>query len=144
VVTAREDGPGNPAGVRSAASTARVVRARLLDGLPVPDRVTGHTTSPASATSSTPRRRPSQRLDVHPGDNLWRLTADLLPPDAPLGVVATGWHLLFAANRAVIGPDPDLLQPGQTLRVGHALADLVDAARPPTPSLPAREAGGTP
>jgi hypothetical protein len=75
---------------------------------------------------------------------LWRLTADLLPPHAPLGVVATGWHLLFAANRSVIGPDPDLLQPGQTLRVGHALAELVGSAHRLTPSVPAREAGGTP
>lgn len=100
---------------------------RLLDGLPVPDRATGgvghgvgHRVSTGAAVLT---------IEVAQGDSLWSLTADLLPAGTPLSAVAEGWRLLYAANRDVVGLDPDLLQPGQRLHVDAALEELVTASR---------------
>lgn len=52
---------------------------------------------------------------VRPGDSLWQIAAGRLPPDArprQISAAATRW---WSANRAVVGPDPDLLHPGQVL-----------------------------
>jgi nucleoid-associated protein YgaU len=127
-----------PDDLRAAAVTAPATSPRLLDGLPVPDRVHGGLHDRVTA--------PARRLDVAPGDSLWALTAALLPPGAPADAVASGWRLLYAANRAVVGADPDLLQPGQTLRVSPALEALVrsaGAARAPHHPTPLdSDAGG--
>ncbi|WUK17066.1 LysM peptidoglycan-binding domain-containing protein [Kitasatospora sp. NBC_00374] len=32
--------------------------------------------------------------------------------------LAGGWQQLYQANQAVIGADPDLIEPGQVLRLG--------------------------
>jgi nucleoid-associated protein YgaU len=52
---------------------------------------------------------------VHPGDSLWLITANRLGPHASASAVAAQWPRWYAANRATIGPDPDLLIPGQVL-----------------------------
>jgi nucleoid-associated protein YgaU len=52
---------------------------------------------------------------VRPGDSLWRLAAERLPEDADNATIAHTWQRLYAANRDVIGPDPDRLEPGQQL-----------------------------
>ena len=88
--------------------------------------------SPA-ATSTRPGGAPApavgrRSLEVTAGDSLWSLTAGLLPVDAPAATVAQGWRLLYAANRAVVGPDPDLLHPGQSLRIDEPLLELVRSA----------------
>lgn len=54
---------------------------------------------------------------VHRGDTLWGLAARHLGPDATLGDVAEEWPRWYAANRDTIGPDPDLILPGQELVV---------------------------
>ncbi|MBT9255889.1 hypothetical protein KMZ32_10425 [Phycicoccus sp. MAQZ13P-2] len=54
---------------------------------------------------------------VHRGDSLWTLAAHHLGPGATDAEVARAWPRWYAANRAVIGADPDLLLPGQVLRV---------------------------
>jgi nucleoid-associated protein YgaU len=43
-----------------------------------------------------------------------------LGPDATDAEVAAQWPRWHAANRSVIGDDPDLLLPGQVLRAPHA------------------------
>jgi hypothetical protein len=78
-----------------------------------------------AADSSAPRRAPprataTRTVRVSVGDCLWSLAArDLAarhvgsrPAD-----IALAWHRWYAANRAVIGPDPGLLHPGEVLRV---------------------------
>jgi nucleoid-associated protein YgaU len=50
-----------------------------------------------------------------PGDCLWSIARDHLGPRAGDDAVAAAWPRWYAANRHVIGPDPDLLQPGQQL-----------------------------
>ena len=59
---------------------------------------------------------------VRHGDSLWSITDDLLGPGPsdPSEIAAT-WPLLHEANRDVIGPNPDLLVPGQQLAVPSAL-----------------------
>ncbi|WP_082502785.1 LysM peptidoglycan-binding domain-containing protein [Nocardioides sp. Leaf307] len=84
---------------------------RLLTGLPLPERAVGTLaarlggTAPASTT-------------VSPGDSLWTLTASALEragrPATP-AAVAAAWPRVHEANRSVVGPDPDLIHPGQRL-----------------------------
>ncbi len=64
---------------------------------------------------SMPTRR--QRWSSHPGDTLWQLAADRLRSSASPGEVAALVHDLHHRNRGVIGPDPDLIRPGQRLAV---------------------------
>jgi hypothetical protein len=56
------------------------------------------------------------RVLVRTGDSLWRIAASRLGPRASVGDVAAAWPRWYAANRARIGPDPDLVRPGQRLR----------------------------
>jgi nucleoid-associated protein YgaU len=65
--------------------------------------------------------RTATRLVQH-GDTLWDLAAAELGPEATDSDIAARWPEWYAANRALIGPDPDLLTPGQVLRIpapGH-------------------------
>jgi resuscitation-promoting factor RpfA len=58
---------------------------------------------------------------VRPGDSLWRLAADRLGSRATPARVAAAWPRWYAANRRVIGADPNLIHPGVTL---HAPASV--------------------
>jgi nucleoid-associated protein YgaU len=55
-------------------------------------------------------------VTVAPGDSLWLIAARRLGADASQGEVAAAWPRWYAANRDVIGPDPNLIHPGQRLR----------------------------
>ena len=57
---------------------------------------------------------------VRPGDTLWELTAAVLPSGASDAVIADRWPHLYRLNRTVIGADPDLIFPGQRLRLPGA------------------------
>ena len=80
---------------------ARLQGAALLSGLPLPERAVA----------------PSRRdvVVVRPGDSLWAIARRDLPPGASDAAVTERWHAIYAANRVVIGPDPDLVRPGQRL-----------------------------
>jgi nucleoid-associated protein YgaU len=71
------------------------------------------------AVPSQPSPAAGERVVVR-GDCLWHIAADSLrgqlgrPPTE--GEVATAVHVWWIANADVIGPDPDLLLPGQVLR----------------------------
>lgn len=82
--------------------------AALVQGLPLPDRATG--ALPGGARTSHRGRLPESRVVVvRPGDTLWALAGH-----------CPAWHRLYALNRDVIGPDPDLIRPGQRLRLPHS------------------------
>lgn len=73
----------------------------------------------AAATSvgiTTASTAPEPELYVvQPGDSLWSITAEHLggtPSNAQISAAWPRWH---AANRAVIGADPNLIHPGQEL-----------------------------
>ena len=82
------------------------------DAVPVPDWPAG----PGTAAGAAPA---GDRIVVR-GDCLWHIAADSLlgqlgrlPSDAEVAVAVAAW---WRANADVIGPDPDLLIPGQRLR----------------------------
>jgi nucleoid-associated protein YgaU len=54
-------------------------------------------------------------VTVAPGDSLWTLAAAALRPGAGDARVDRAWRDWYSANRRTIGPDPDLLLPGQRL-----------------------------
>lgn len=64
------------------------------DRLPVPDRAPSHAVA---------------AYVVRPGDSLWSIADRTLPAGAG------AWPRLYAVNRDVIGPDPDLIRPAQRL-----------------------------
>ena len=86
---------------------ARLQGAALLSGLPLPER--------AVAPRRAPHGAPRHDVVVRPGDSLWAIARRELPPGASDAAVTECWHAIYAANRVVIGPDPDLVRPGQRL-----------------------------
>ena len=74
-------------------------------------------TAPAVTRLVTTGRVPhSSEVVVHRGDTLWGIAQHHLGPGATEAEVAAAWPHWYAANRDVIGPDPDVLLPGQVLR----------------------------
>jgi hypothetical protein len=69
---------------------------------------------------------PSLHL-VRAGDTLWAIAASELGHRATSAQVATRWPRWWAVNRAEIGPDPNLLLPGEVL---HPPAGLGRAGSP--------------
>lgn len=63
-----------------------------------------------------------QVVVVHRGDSLWTLVARHLGPDADATTIARVWPTWYAANRSVIGSDPNHLLPGEVLQVPSARA----------------------
>lgn len=57
----------------------------------------------------------TEPVTVHRGDTLWDLAARHLGGRATDAEIAVEWPRWYAANREAIGPDPDLLVPGQQL-----------------------------
>lgn len=58
---------------------------------------------------------PGSAVVVRAGDCLWDIAARTLGASATPARIARSWPSWWAANRAVIGDDPDLLQPGTRL-----------------------------
>ena len=87
----------------------------MLAGLPMPDLATG----PPQITGRPPLLAPHapREVVVAPGDTLWELAARDLPTDASPAEVDEHWRLLWQVNRAELGPDPDVIRPGTSLRL---------------------------
>ena len=82
----------------------RVAGPVVLAGLPLPERAAAPAPAPATVA-------------VAPGDTLWAIAARGLGPDASPAEIDARWRRLYDLNRAVIGPDPDLIRPAQRLEV---------------------------
>jgi hypothetical protein len=83
-----------------------------LPGVPPPTP-----TSPAGlVTGSSRGSDPAGEVVVRRGDTLWAIAARQLGPDATAADVAEEWPRWYAANRPVIGDNPDLILPGTILR----------------------------
>jgi len=82
-------------------STAPELPADGATGVPEPAKAT----APAAASAIT----------VEPGDCLWHIAAGYLGDGSTDVEVDRAWRRWYAANRAVVGPDPGLIHPGQRL-----------------------------
>ena len=83
--------PRTQANMRIASSTTAVTLTSTVD----------------AAAASTTTAQPAPRYVVRPGDSLSSIAA--------ARAVRGGWQALYAANRRVIGPDPDVIHPGTVL-----------------------------
>lgn len=72
---------------------------------PTADAAVGSVVEPAASSSVVVRR----------GDSLWVIAAAHLPEGASPSEIDTSWRQWYAANRSVIGPDPNLVLPGERL-----------------------------
>jgi resuscitation-promoting factor RpfA len=81
--------------------------------------------APTLPDGAQPAVRPAASVIVRPGDSLWRIAAVHLGERASAARIAAAWPQWYAANRTLIGADPDLIAPGQ-----HLQAPASDAARP--------------
>ena len=80
-------------------------RSDPMSGLPLPQRAEG------------PAHPRHAAVVVRPGDTLWALAEHDLPAPATDRQVTAHWHAVYRRNRGVIGPDPDLIRPGQVLKL---------------------------
>jgi len=71
---------------------------------------------PLLVTAPHPERAVTEDVVVRGGDTLWDIAARALGPEAAAADIAASWPRWHAANRSTIGPDPDLIRPGQLLR----------------------------
>ena len=87
----------------------------------LPHRQDARSRSLVRLVVSTPRTGNAvlEEVVVRRGDSLWDIAARHLGADASAAEIATEWPRWHAANAAVIGPDPDLLLPGQRLLPPH-------------------------
>jgi LysM domain-containing protein len=91
--------------------------AEAIRGLPLPDRPYGRLAAVGTDDPHDPRR-----VVVRPGDSLWAIAERHLGPDASTEAIAAEWPRWYAANRALIGPDPDLITPGMVLHAPETKA----------------------
>ncbi|QYJ02492.1 hypothetical protein KUV85_09080 [Nocardioides panacisoli] len=96
-------------------TAARTDRGEALGGLPLPDRATS-----GAATTRTASRPDEAVHVVRRGDHLWGIASARLPGDATDARIAGHVRDIHEHNREVIGPDPDLVLPGQRLRLPPA------------------------
>ena len=82
-----------------------------------PRPTTGPTTPTGLGPLGPAPRDPADpgRIVVRRGESLWSIAARHLGPTAGPREIAREWPRWYAANRAVIGADPDLIEPGQVL-----------------------------
>jgi len=79
------------------------------------DRAPAPSWSPERSTPSANSEDRVVELVVHRGDSLWSIAARHLGPEATTSQIDAEWHRWFAANRLVIGDDPNAIRPGQVL-----------------------------
>jgi hypothetical protein len=74
---------------------------------------------PAPAASSPPGPTPAEttptRITVRAGDSLSRIAAGHLGPKVSSTQIDRYWRRIHETNRDTVGPDPDLIRPGQIL-----------------------------
>lgn len=78
-------------------------------------QTTAPTTWPAASADEPVHRRVVTR-----GESLWAIAEQHLGPTATPAQVAAEWPRWYAANRDVVGPDPDLLRVGVVLEAPAA------------------------
>jgi nucleoid-associated protein YgaU len=93
-----------------------------VSGLPLPDRVAlGPPASrPPDIEPAGIKPADIEQRDIHvvsSGDTLWGIAEGSLADSASDVDIDRRWRDIWAANRAAIGPDPDLIRPGTPLHL---------------------------
>jgi hypothetical protein len=117
VAVATVDAPGTPAPAPDWVPSVPEAgpAAPAPDWVPTPVRALPSVTLTAPRPSATGAE--VREVTVRRGDTLWDIAAAHLSADATDAEIADAWQRWFQANRSVIGPDPDLILPGQVLRI---------------------------
>jgi nucleoid-associated protein YgaU len=76
---------------------------------------------PAPAPAPAPAAAGTTYI-VQRGDCLWSIAAGVLGPRATASSIDAGWRAIYAANRAAIGDDPNLILIGRTLTLPPLVA----------------------
>ena len=111
------------AGIAAPASADATGDETRLAGLPLPDRAAASFQAHGAAPTAKPPPTPVTALDaparvrvrVRSGDSLWSIARDSAPPGTDARAIDARWRAIWAANRSVVGDDPDLIFPGQFL-----------------------------
>lgn len=115
---ATDDGTPDVTGPSAAVALAVPPASSIGAGAPT-GRVTE--SEPSSADPHPPVLRPADApagtVTVAPGDSLWSIAAEHLPPDTAATRIDASWREWYRVNREVIGGDPNVIRPGQTLLV---------------------------
>lgn len=108
------------AGISAPAMAGSGAGDQTLVGLPMPDRaVADPVTHPVKRPAAQPVALASPApITVRAGDSLWSIASDRLGPHASAADIDAAWRELYAANRLVVGTDPDLILPGLDLEPG--------------------------
>ena len=101
-----------------------------------PARVLAADRSQLLAPTPRPTTAAHDAVTVHRGDSLWAVAARHLGPGASDAQIAREWPRWYAANRHVIGDDPDRLVPGQQLHPPTAHTSVTSSSEH-TPTVPA-------
>lgn len=103
--------------VTTAPSTATPTTTRVSPGFRPSAPVRAHDPSSSDLLTRSPRPATAllEAITVRRGDTLWAIVARHLGAEADDAEIAHQWPRWYAANRAVIGADPDLIQPGTQL-----------------------------
>jgi len=97
------------------------VRSTVPGGAPGPGGAAGPdgAAAPGAAVApgtGTPEAQQQGHHSIRPGDTLWGIAAAHLPAGSRSPAEITrSWRQIYAANRATIGADPDLIHPGTHL-----------------------------
>lgn len=98
---------------------------------PAIDREVSPSSSGApNSVSQTDQANQTSRVDQHlvlEGDCLWNIASLYLESESDNRSIDTAWRSIYAANLDVIGPNPDLIEPGQLLTVPTELNQLHQA-----------------
>ncbi|MDR7251447.1 hypothetical protein J2X46_000419 [Nocardioides sp. BE266] len=86
----------------------------LLAGLALPERASAPAHQPRHQQPAPPTPRPQGSYVVRPGDSLWSIAR--AHPEDGTGIEER-WRAIWRANHDVVGDDPDLILPGQALRL---------------------------
>lgn len=88
---------------------------------PPPTPVPAPPVAPPPA-ATPPEASPSRSYVVKRGDCLWSIAASILGPAASGPSIDAGWRQIYAANRAAIGDNPNLIHIGLTLELPPLVA----------------------
>lgn len=126
------DTPRSPA--RSAGATSSVNSAPQPH--PAPRHHKAHLGLASGGATTSPPPSATSRGDVvvRAGDSLWSIASRHLGPGASAQATAIAWHQWYAANRHVVGDDPDLIFPGQRLRQPANAASSAHNTAPASPT----------